>query len=92
MENKSFKVYSNDIAINVSVYDLSIQFRQQSLDGIETMGTVYLSPQHAKALLRVLKENVEQYEALFGEIYDLTPEKFKELQEKGIMKAEAGQQ
>ena len=29
---------------------------------------VYLSPQQAKALLNVLKQNISQYEATFGEI------------------------
>jgi flagellar protein FlaG len=29
---------------------------------------VYVSPQQAKALLNVLRENVSQYEAAFGEI------------------------
>jgi len=29
---------------------------------------IYLSPQQAKALLRVLEQNVVQYETAFGEI------------------------
>ena len=35
---------------------------------IHNFQAVYVSPQQAKALLNVLKQNVTQYESTFGEI------------------------
>lgn len=86
-ENKPFKVYSNDIQIGMSVYDITIQLRQQTPDGAEVLGNVFLSPQHAKALVNILAQNVRQYEEYFGEIQLATEDTFKSLQEKGILKA-----
>ena len=52
---------------------LFLQFgtiHQKSQEEVEIRGFqgIYLSPQQAKALLRVLHQNIAQYETAFGEI------------------------
>lgn len=51
------------------------QGAQATLTGVRihkhVVSRIVMSPQHAKATLKVLRENVEKYEAQFGEIPDL---------------------
>lgn len=85
---KQFKVYSNEVQIAMSFADFCLQFRLQSTDGIEVLGSVLLSPQHTKSLANILNQNIAQYEEFFGEIPVLDQEKFRQLQSMGIMGGE----
>ena len=65
--------YSNSVQIRVNVWDFFLVFgtlQQQTESQVEVrnFAGIYLSPQQAKALLRVLEQNVVQYESAFGEI------------------------
>ena len=65
--------YSNSVQIRVNVWDFFLQFgtiHQKSQEEVEikSFQGIYLSPQQAKALLRVLHQNIAQYETAFGEI------------------------
>jgi hypothetical protein len=65
--------YANSVQLRVSLWDFFLLFGQVKQSGpervtIENFQGVYLSPQQAKALLNVLGQNVQQYEAAFGEI------------------------
>src|ERR1700690_3456773 len=65
--------YANSVQIRVNVWDFFLVFgtlQQQSETQVEVRNFqgIYLSPQQAKALLRVLEQNVVQYESAFGEI------------------------
>lgn len=65
--------YANSVQVRVNVWDFFLVFgtlHQQTAEEVEVrnFGGVYLSPQQAKALLRVLEQNVIQYEQAFGEI------------------------
>jgi hypothetical protein len=65
--------YSNSVQVRVSVWDFQLVFgtlQQQSADEVQVRNfqAVYLSPQQAKALFRILEQNVVQYEHAFGEI------------------------
>jgi hypothetical protein len=65
--------YANSVQVRLSVWDFLMVFgtlRQhtQTQVEIENFQGVYLSPQQAKALLRVLEQNVTNYEKAFGEI------------------------
>lgn len=65
--------YSNSVQVRVSVWDFFLVFgtlQQQSETEVEVRNFqgVYLSPQQAKALMRILEQNVGSYEATFGEI------------------------
>ena len=65
--------YANSIQIRVSVWDFLLVFGRlqpvttQEVE-VQNFQGIYLSPQQAKALLRVLEQNMIQYEQAFGEI------------------------
>ncbi len=65
--------YSNSVQVRVSVWDFFLVFgtlQQQSETEFEVRNFqgIYFSPQQAKALMRILEQNVNNYEATFGEI------------------------
>ncbi|MBZ5521230.1 MAG: DUF3467 domain-containing protein [Acidobacteriia bacterium] len=65
--------YANSVQVRVSVWDFLLIFgrmQQQTPAEVEIhhFQGIYLSPQQAKALLRILEQNVVQYEKAFGEI------------------------
>jgi hypothetical protein len=65
--------YANSVQVRVSLWDFFLSFgkiTQSAPDSvaIHNFQGVYLSPQQAKALLNVLRDNVTQYETAFGEI------------------------
>jgi hypothetical protein len=65
--------YANSVQVRVNLWDFFLMFgrvNQTAPDSvaIHNFQGVYVSPQQAKALLNVLRENVTQYEAAFGEI------------------------
>jgi hypothetical protein len=65
--------YANSVQIRVNLWDFFLLFgrvNQTSPENVDihNFQGVYLSPQQAKALLNVLKQNVQQYESAFGEI------------------------
>ena len=65
--------YANSVQVRVNLWDFFLMFgrvNQTAPDSvsISNFQGVYLSPQQAKALLNVLRDNVSQYEAAFGEI------------------------
>jgi hypothetical protein len=65
--------YSNSVQVRVSVWDFFLVFgtlQQQSETEVEVRNFqgVYLSPQQAKALMKILEQNVTSYEATFGEM------------------------
>lgn len=65
--------YANSVQVRVNLWDFLLMFgrvNQATPDNvaIHNFQGIYVSPQQAKALLNVLRENVSQYEAAFGEI------------------------
>jgi hypothetical protein len=65
--------YANSVQIHVSVWDFLLTFgrlQQQTPELVEVANfqSIYVSPQQAKALLMILRQNVENYEKAFGEI------------------------
>ena len=65
--------YANSVQVRVNLWDFFLMFgrvNQTAPDSvtIHNFQGVYVSPQQAKALLNVLRENVTQYESAFGEI------------------------
>ncbi len=65
--------YSNSVQVRVSVWDFFLVFgtlQQQSENEVEVRNFqgIYFSPQQAKALMKILEQNVTNYEATFGEI------------------------
>ena len=65
--------YANSVQIRLNLWDFFLMFgrvNQTSPDEVQihNFQGIYLSPQQAKALLKLLQQNVSQYEAAFGEI------------------------
>jgi Protein of unknown function (DUF3467) len=65
--------YANSVQVRVSLWDFYLMFgriAQSSPEAVQinNFQGIFLSPQQAKALSNVLAQNVQQYEAAFGEI------------------------
>ena len=63
--------YANSVQIRITVWDFLLVFgrvTQTAADSvtIHNSSGVYMSPQQAKALLNLLQQNINQYEATFG--------------------------
>jgi len=66
--------YANSVQVRVNLWDIFLMFGTLSqtapdVVNIHNFQGVYLSPQQAKALSNVLRQNIEQYESAFGEIH-----------------------
>jgi flagellar protein FlaG len=67
------ETYANSVQVRVSLWDFFLSFgtiNQTAPDAvnIQNFQGIFLSPQQAKALANVLNQNLQQYEAAFGEI------------------------
>jgi hypothetical protein len=65
--------YANSVQVRPNLWDFFLVFgtiTQTAPDSvhIRNFQGIYLSPQQAKALSNVLQQNIQQYEATFGEI------------------------
>jgi flagellar protein FlaG len=65
--------YANSVQVRLSVWDFLLVFGTVNQTGpdavqIRNFQGVYLSPQQAKALANLMTQNIQQYEANFGEI------------------------
>jgi len=65
--------YANSVQVRVNLWDFLLLFGRISQSApdnvaIHNFQGIYLSPQQAKALLKILQQNVTQYENAFGEI------------------------
>src|SRR3954469_4084041 len=70
---KTRETNPNSVQVRVNLWDFLLLFGRVNQTSpeevmIHNFQAVYLSPQQAKALLNVLKQNVSQYETAFGEI------------------------
>lgn len=75
IERKNIPLYySNIVGIEASVFDILLNFglkKDRSTTDIKKEDidiSIVMSPQHAKALLVALSENINKYEVTFGEI------------------------
>lgn len=81
-----FMVYSNHTGVGITNFDLTLMFGKidvkiehiEPISGgtqgvtITTLGSVTMSPAHAKLVCANLQANIEQYEKMFGKI-NMTP-------------------
>lgn len=94
MEQRSpFNVYVNSVDVSLSNFDLVIKLaakHPQAPESDETFGYVTMSPQHYKAFVAVLVENLNKYEALFGPVnFIANPEALKRIQAEAQVESEA---
>jgi hypothetical protein len=67
------ETYANSVQVRLNLWDFFLVFgtiNQTAPDSvsIRNFQGIYLSPQQAKALSNLLQQNIQQYEATFGEI------------------------
>jgi flagellar protein FlaG len=67
------EAYANSVQVRLNVWDFFLVFgtvNQPAPDSVQIRNFqgIYLSPQQAKALANLLTQNVQQYEATFGEL------------------------
>ena len=67
-QEKLEALYSNSILMQTSPYDFIFNFGQQIGNALKVNSRIAMSPQHAKSFLKILKDNLDQYERAFGEI------------------------
>jgi hypothetical protein len=70
--------YANGARVLLSPWDFSLEFSYQVPQQDETTGEITaarlagqritMSPQHFKAMLRIMEENLREYERNFGEV------------------------
>lgn len=70
------RVYSNIVEVESCMLDVVLRFgnrdRAQAQKGeFDPLVTVFLSPQHAKLLARILTNHVEMYEQNFGPLPEI---------------------
>lgn len=85
MEKKT--IYTNGINIGVQAFDFLLSMNVIHPDGFQDVEyRVFMSPQHAKALLNTLAHNVQVYESIFGQInLEANQDKVRELQASGVI-------
>jgi len=92
MENRVERIYTNQVLVNVSAYDIVLMFcnkrNGELITPEDAIAEVVMSPQHAKALMLALKQNIVDYERIFGTI-NIEPNKdaFAEVQAKSMAQA-----
>lgn len=67
------ETYANSVQVRANLWDFLLTFgtmEQTAPDSvtINSFQGIYLSPQQAKALANLLRQNIEHYESMFGEI------------------------
>ncbi len=69
-EKEAEGIYSNLAVITHSPAEFIIDFTRivPGVPKAKVLSRIITTPQHAKMLLRALKENIEKYESRFGEI------------------------
>ncbi len=73
LENPPSSVYANQVELHISNWDFRFRFGEtidQQDEGANVIerARIIMSPQHTKAFLTLLADNVRKYEAAFGEI------------------------
>ncbi len=65
--------YANSVQVRLNLWDFFLVFGTVSQTAPDSVNIrnfqgIYLSPQQTKALANLLSQNIQQYEATFGEI------------------------
>ncbi len=86
-EKEAEGIYSNLAIINHTPSEFVIDFVRffPGVPKARVHARIVMTPQHAKSLVRALEENVQRYEATFGEIKIFGDEKPKEFGFRPIM-------
>ena len=69
--DKFFKIYCNSVNLVVTPWDFTFafgEFKNSNPPTVEQSVGVIMSPPHAKAFLKILEDNMREYEKNVGEI------------------------
>jgi hypothetical protein len=81
--------YTNNMNVTMSTFDFRVDIGRITESGTELQAQVSMSPQHFKALVGVLNQNLANYESLYGPIIlEPNTDAIKKLQEEGIVTQE----
>lgn len=66
-------IYTNSVVVGSSVFDFLLYFGQlrtaeEDVIKVDQLVRIAMSPQHAKSMIRILEEKLDEYEARFGPI------------------------
>lgn len=79
-DKKPFMEYVNGVEVGSGVYDFVLDFNLASTSNSnKKIGTIIMSPEHAKVFSHIMQDNIRQYEEIFGTIP--TPPTKKRVQE-----------
>lgn len=67
-EEKNKHMYANSTVLELGRFDITLTLAHKIDERVYDSMLISMSPQHAKALHRLLTTNLQQYEELFGEI------------------------
>lgn len=75
VEDATPSIYTNYVQVETQFFDVKLKLGEviSIEDGgmkVKDIAVVFLSPPHAKVLSRLLRERMDAYEAVFGEISD----------------------
>lgn len=75
-ENPNFEpsIYSDCVDLKYNIYNFNLDFSSIESDTKLILSKIKMSPETAKALSKLLSENVASYEELYGTINELTDE------------------
>lgn len=80
-------IYTNAVNVSMSQFDFVLDVCYRQGREVESQVKIVTSPQHYKALIHILTENLKRYEELFGPInLELNQETLNRLKDKGLIK------
>lgn len=74
MTTSQNSVYSDCLDVSFNIFNVTVGINIFEDQNKLPLGKIKMSPQTAKAFSRVLKENITQYEEIYGPIQEYTPE------------------
>lgn len=87
--SKNDVIYTNLINVSLSQFDIALDVCYREGNKVQSQTKVVMSPQHFKALVHMLMNNLKQYEELFGAInLEANQEVLHRLKDQGIVKIE----
>jgi hypothetical protein len=85
-ENKK-PIYINSVEIGMSHFDFSLDMSYRGANSPLNDMRVVMSPQHYKAMIQVMIDNLNKYEELFGSIpMEVNQDVFTRLKEQGMIR------
>lgn len=79
-KQEGFSVYCNNVDVTMSPFDFTFNLGKNSPREEKHLGEIHMSPEHAKAFMNIIVNNVQHYEKMFGNIPQMDEERMKQLE------------